>query len=243
MAIGTAIALAGASVASSAIQANSAKKAASAQSDAAMSAAELNLTAQREAIAAQQAAEDRIYEETAYSRGLGDNALGQMAGMGSFDPGEYTASDSYNFQLAEGQKSMDNMASARGMSRSGAAMKDALRFSQGLASDDYSDWYAREENTFNNEYNRLAGIANIGAGSQAQQIAATQSAASNTSNILTTGANTVGNYYTSAGDARASGYLGAGNALSGLMGDGAGLLGMYQGGYFDNQKPLNGLFS
>lgn len=243
MAIGTAIALAGIGAATGIAQTVSAKKASDAQVEASQSAAQLQLQGQREAIAAQQAAEDRVYAETAYSRQLGENALTQMSQMGAFDPGDYTASDAYGLQLTEGTNALENMSAAQGMSRSGAAMKDALRYSQDLASADYNDWYAQQETTYNNDYNRLMGIANIGSGSQAQQIAATQSTANNVSNALLSGNNAIANSYLAAGDARASGYTNTGNALSGMFGDASGLLGMYQGGYFDNQKPLSGLFS
>lgn len=230
MALG--LVLGGLAAASGIAQASAAKKASDAQVEASQNAAQLQLQGQREAIAAQKAAEDRVYAETAYSRKLGENALTKMSQMGAFDPGDYTASDEYGLQLTEGTNALNNMAAASGMSRSGAAMKDALRYSQGLAAADYSDWYAREETTYNNDYNRLLGVANIGSGSQAQQIAATQSTANNVSNALISGNNSIANSMLAAGDARASGYTNTGNALSGMFGDGAGLLGLHQGGYF-----------
>lgn len=266
MAIGTAAALAiGAGVSGVAGMA-SANKAAKAQTEAAEKSADTSLAAakyqadlalqgQRESIAAQNAALERQIALTEPLRTSGLNALAEMQSLADegFNPTGFTADPGYQFQLSEGQSALDALSASRGISRSGAAMKDALRFSQGLADQEYSDWYAREANEYANQYNMLAGIANIGSGAQAQQIGAIQSNADNTSNALmngylsagaanTAGANAASSAYLASGDARASGYQNSNNALQGMLGDFSGMLGMYQGGYFDNQKSMSGLF-
>jgi hypothetical protein len=49
----------------------------------------------------------------------------------------------------------------------------------------------------------------------------------------------VGNLMTQGGQARASGYLGQANALNQALGQGAGLYGMYSGGYFGSPNQLS----
>jgi hypothetical protein len=71
----------------------------------------------------------------------GPNASQQFLQM---DPG-------YGFRLSEGMKALDRQAAARGGLISGAALKGAQRYGQGLASQE-----------FGNAYNRLAELAQIG---------------------------------------------------------------------------------
>lgn len=245
MPLGTAAALLLGGVASAGIGANAAGKAADAQVDGANRSAQLALQGTREQIAAQDRARAEIMEATAPQRLAGQNALVTMQQMAAtpFTPTDYTKSAAHEFQLAEGEQSLERMMAARGIGRSGAAMKGALRFSQGLGSQFETDHYNREMNANNARFNKLAGIANIGSGAQAQNVNSIQSSANTTGNAIMQGNALAGNAFQQAGNARASGYQNAGKAWQGLIGDGAGTLGMYQGGYFDNQKPLSGLFS
>lgn len=57
----------------------------------------------------------------------------------------------YQFRLAEGQKAMERNASARGLRLSSGQMKDAMRFGQGLASEEYGNYL-----------NRLSGMTDMG---------------------------------------------------------------------------------
>lgn len=122
-------------------------------------------------------------------RQAGINALGKLQSgdvMGYMDP-------SYKFRLGEGLKALDRQAAARGGLISGGALKAAQRYGQEFAS-----------NEFGNAYNRLAGLAGIGQTATNQLGAAGQANAANVGNLMTGGA-----------AARASGYVGGANALTG----------------------------
>ncbi len=126
-------------------------------------------------------------------RVAGVNALANLAGgMPNWqkDPG-------YEFRQAEGLKALDRTASARGLLQSGGAMKDAMRFNQGLASDE-----------FGNAWNRQAGLAGVG-----------QTATTTGANLGQSAAQQVAQNQLGAGNARASGYVGSNNAWSGALGN------------------------
>ena len=98
----------------------------------------------------------------------------------------------YQFRYAEGMRALERSAAARGGLLSGGFARKAIRYGQDFAS-----------NEFANVYNRIANIAGVGqtANSQANQ-----------SSQFATGAINQGT--SDAGYARASGYLGQGNAYA-----------------------------
>lgn len=100
---------------------------------------------------------------------------------------------SYQFRLGEGLKALDRQAAARGGLISGGALKAAQRYGQDFASQE-----------FGNAYNRLAGLAGIG-----------QTATSNMGNAAGNYGVNAGQNYMGAANARASGYVGGANALTG----------------------------
>ena len=82
-------------------------------------------------------------------------------------------SPQYQFLQKQGQQALDRSAAARGMGYSGAQMKAAQQFGQGLASQQYDKEYDRAAQEYFNKYdqargqfgdyyNRLAGIAQGG---------------------------------------------------------------------------------
>lgn len=118
---------------------------------------------------------------------------GQSSGTGQPDYSGFYNSPDYKFALEQGQKSANASLAARGLSGSGRALKELTRFGQGLAS--------QQLNTYRNSLAALAGVG--------------QTAGTNIAGIGTnTGAN-VGQAYQNAADARASGYIASGNAISG----------------------------
>jgi len=122
-------------------------------------------------------------------------------GMQDFqqDPG-------YAFRLAEGQKAIERSAAARGGLQSGSALKAATRFGQDLGSQEYQNAFNRYQVNRANQLNPLQSL--MGAG---------QSAANTlTSAAGQQGQNQASNIY-NAGQARASGYVGSANALSGAL--------------------------
>ena len=118
---------------------------------------------------------------------------------GKFD----TSNPAYQFQLKQGQQALDRSAAARGMGASGAQMKAAQEYGQGLASQQYDKEYNRASGEFGDYFNRLAGLSQGGqqaAGSMAQAGGQYANNASNTfgdlsnaqTNILGQQANEIG---------------------------------------------------
>jgi hypothetical protein len=160
-----------------------------------LGAASSNKAANTQAAAADQATQlqrdifNKQTELQAPWQQAGVNALAKMQSgdvMGQMDP-------SYQFRLGEGLKALDRQAAARGGLISGGALKAAQRYGQDFASQE-----------FGNAYNRLASMAGLGQ-------TATNSM---NANAGTFGANAANNI-TGAANARASGYMGGVNALTG----------------------------
>jgi uncharacterized protein YukE len=157
-------------------------------------------------------------------RKQGAQSLSQLAGMmrpgtdmtTRFSSQDFRADPGYQYRLSEAQKGMDRSQAARGMLNSGAALKEAMKFGQGLASDEYQNAYNRWAQQNSDIYNRLAGLANTG-----QQ----------TSNQL---AQLSGNYASQYGqnigqaaNARASAYAAKAGANQNMLSDLMGLGSMY----------------
>ena len=135
---------------------------------------------------------------------LGDYAAGQLksrlnnnALLGDFTLKDFRADPGYQFRLSEGEKAIDRAAGARGKRYSGATLKGMQRFAQGLASSEFDRAYNRDNVNKTRTYNFLAGPINAGQGASS----------------------TVGQFLSNAGDARASGTVGASNALVGGLED------------------------
>jgi hypothetical protein len=133
-----------------------------------------------------------------------------------FGAADFETDPGYAFRLSEGMKALDRTAAARGGLLSGATLKGAQRFNQGLASQEYENAYNRYQTNRANQLNPLMGYA-VGPGMSAT--AASSGAAQNFG--MQTGQN-----LQDIGTARASGYLGSANALSGALNT-AGNLYMY----------------
>ena len=130
---------------------------------------------------------------------------------GKFD----TSNPAYQFQLKQGQQALDRSAAARGMGYSGAQMKAAQQFGQGLASQEYDKQYNRASGEFGDYFNRLAGLSQGGqqaAGSMAQ---AGGQYAQNAGNTFANLSNAQTNILGQQANARASGYAGQANAVTG----------------------------
>jgi len=137
--------------------------------------------------------------------GLGgdSNSAGYGNLLRDFSQEDFQADPGYAFRLQEGLKGMDRQAAARGGLISGGALKAAQRYGQNMASNEYQNAYNRYNQNRNLNYNMLTGQQAVGQGATAAQNAASQNYA--------TGA---GQAIQNAGDARASGYIGAANAWS-----------------------------
>lgn len=217
------------SVAGGAIAASAAGKAADTQSQAAMSAAQLQKQSADEALAFQKQQYDTQQKNLAPWLSAGTTAINQLAGekVPSFqaptganeqnDPG-------YQFRLSEGQKALENSASARGGLLSGGTAKAIAKYSQDYASNEYGNVYNRAMGEYNTNvlgpYNRLSALAGIGQQAQATGAAQGQAATGNITNILENSGQQQANTLQNAAAARASGYAAGGNiwgsTISGL---------------------------
>ena len=193
------------------IAASGAKKAASAQEQAA-----------REALAAQERMFQKQLELQEPFRQAGLTAqqqIMQLLGIGGdqtapgygslakpFGMDQFEADPGYAFRQAEGMKALERSASARGNLLSGSTMKGIQRFGQDLASQEYQNAFNRYQVERAARLNPLQSLMGSG-----------QSAV----NTMTGAAGQAGqaqaqNLY-GIGQARASGYIGSANALAGAL--------------------------
>lgn len=101
----------------------------------------------------------------------GTNALNQLAQLNSGNYSSFNESPDYQWTQQQGLQGLDRSAAARGSLYSGGQQADVLNYSQGLASQQY-----------NNYYNKIQNLAGMG-----------QSAANALSGVNTNYANAVGN--------------------------------------------------
>ena len=160
-------------------------------------------------------------------RQLGVMGDAGSAGYGSlatpFSATDFTADPGYGFRLAEGQKALERSAAARGNLLSGATMKGTLNYGQGLASQEYQNAFNRYTAERDARYGKLLGLTNIGANAANTMTGATGVAGGNIANMQQAG-----------GEATASGYVGATNAINSGIGN--------VSSYFQN-KPLNDMLA
>jgi len=217
--------------------ARQARKAANVQAEAADRAAQV----QRDTAAEQLDLQRRMYEESVARQQpfleAGRGALNQLIPLATqytqFGMDQFQQDPGYQFRLEEGMKALDRQAAARGGLISGGALKAAQRYGQGLASQEYQNAFNRYQAERAAQLQPLQSLAGVGQ-TTAQQIgAAGQAYGQAGSNVLGQMASNVGNLGTSAAQARASGYVGGANALTGAFGTGL--------NYYQNQQLLNRL--
>lgn len=119
----------------------------------------------------------------------------------------FTADPGYQFRLSQGQDAVNALAGAKGGLFSGATLQALADYNQGLASQEYGNYFAR-----------LSGLAGQGLGAASGQATAATNAASGVSNALA-----------GVGNAQSAGAIGVGNAISGAINNGIGIWGYQQG--------------
>jgi hypothetical protein len=137
----------------------------------------------------------------------GDPEYGSL--MRDFSAGDFQADPGYQFRQAEGQKGLERSAAARGGLLSGGAVREAMRFNSGLASQEYGNAFNRFQTNRTNKLNPLQSLMGAGQASSNTLGSAAQSYGAN-----------AGNTMMQAGSARASGTMGAANAISSGIGQG-----------------------
>jgi hypothetical protein len=173
----------------------------------------------------------------------GDKTAAGYGSMGkAFGTDQFQQDPGYAFRQSEGMKALERSAAARGNLLSGSAMKGIQRFGQDLASQEYQNAFNRYQVERSAKLNPLQSL--MGSGQSA-------------TNVLTgaagqMGQNEASNIY-NAGQARASGYIGQGNALNTALGQVAGIAGQlpmqnammdyYRSGMPDYRTPGGGFGS
>lgn len=138
----------------------------------------------------------------------GRAGLNDLNRLAAGDSSQFFTDPGYNFARTEGQRGIERSAAARGGATGGNALRALSQFNQGLASQQYGDYY-----------NRTAARAGVG-----------QTTANNLASLGQNTANNIGNNLMAAGDARASGIVGQSNALTGGLSSLANLYAYRQGG-------------
>lgn len=186
-------------VGSSLLGASAANKAANTQAAAANRAADLQYKQYQENVQRQKPFYD-----------VGVNALPELVQASKYTPfgmDQFQADPGYAFRLKEGQQALDRQAAARGGLISGGALKAAQRYGQEMGSQEYTNAFNRYQAERQARLGPLQSLTGMGQ-TTAQQIGgAGQTMAGN-----------VGNAMGSAAAARASGYVGGANALTGGLG-------------------------
>jgi hypothetical protein len=152
---------------------------------------------------------------------LGAGAAGQLKNLltgvnGGYSQQILSQMPGYQFQLQQGLESTQNGFAAKGLGSSGAAMKGAADYVNGLTASNLSNFY-----------NMLMGGTQVGANAASVQ-------AQNTSNLTTAGANALMGGATNAASlgmagatAAAAGQVGAANAIAGGISNAGNTFGQY----------------
>lgn len=160
---------------------------------------------------AQIQAQQQAREDQAPWRNVGtgaENMLGSLYGINpdgttgnsalqSQAMSNFTNTPDYQFAYNQGLQAVDRSMAAKGLLGSGGALKGVTEFGQGLASQQ-----------FGNYYNRLLSLSQLG-----------QSAASGTAANTLASANSIANTLGNIGTAQASGTVGSTNALTSALGN------------------------
>lgn len=137
----------------------------------------------------------------------------------AFTLADFQKDPGYEFRRTEGQRGVEASASARGGLLSGGTLKALDRYNQDYASGEYGKAFDRYQTDLTGRFNRLSSLAGTGQTATRDTV----DAGTNLTGQLQTGANNISNNIAAAGNARASGYVAAGNAV----GNAAGNIGQY----------------
>lgn len=181
-----------------------------------LGAASSRSAAKTQANAAGQAADlqreqfERQLELQAPFREAGVRALNKLEAASEYTPfgmDQFQADPGYAFRFQQGQKALERSAAARGGLISGNTGGALQQFGQGLASQEYQNAFNRYQAERQARLGPLQSLAGVGQTSVNQLGAAGQNYAMGMGEALGAGA-----------QARASGYMGAANAIGGGVG-------------------------
>lgn len=175
------------------------------------SAANTQAQAAREAGDVQREIFERQVELGKPYREAGEQALNKLIPLATeytpFGMQQFQADPGYAFRLSEGQKALERSAAARGGLMGGATGKALARFGQEMGSQEYQNAFNRYQAERQARLNPLQSLAGVG------QTAA-QNLAGQAGQFGSNLAETIG----AGAQARASGYMGAANAITGGLG-------------------------
>ena len=149
--------------------------------------------------------------------------------LGNFTPEAFQAGmdPGYAFRQQQGEQGLQRLAAARGGLGSGGAMKDAMTFNQGLASQEFGNAFNRFQTNRANTMGDYTGAFNRFQSSNAAKLNPLQSlmgsGQSSANQVGQAGANyatQAGSNMMGAGNARAAGMVGGANAMSNAIGQG-----------------------
>jgi len=139
-----------------------------------------------------------------FGRG-GMTSLASMGGAAGAEAALMSA-PGFQFRIAEGQKALERSAAARGTLLTGGTLKAITRYGQDFASNEY-----------NNRYNQLYGLSNLGLNAAQSSANLGSSYAANTGNLYQNQANAGTGLITSGANAQAAGTAGGANANAGAL--------------------------
>lgn len=197
-----AAAVVGGAVIGGAVASRSADKAADAQAESAQLASDTELEMF-----------EQNREDYAPWREAGVGALSQLTAgtkpggeyMRDFGMADFEADPGYEFRQTEGRRMLEGSAAGRGGLLSGLTLKALSKYGQDLASQEYGSAYNRYNADLDRRFNRLSGIAGTG-----------QTATRDVAQMGSQTASNIAQNQIGAGNARASGYVAQGNAMSGV---------------------------
>jgi hypothetical protein len=154
----------------------------------------------------------------------GKDALNKLIPLASeykqFGVQQFQADPGYAFRMSEGMKGLERSAAARGGLLSGGALKGIQRYGQDLASQEYQNAFNRYQTERTARLAPLQSLAGVGQTTATQLGQSGQTMAANVGQSMQAGA-----------AARASGYVGQANALTGALNTGL--------NYYQSQQMMN----
>lgn len=187
-----------------AIGADSSRKAANTQADAARYASDTTERMYDKGVAL-----NEPWRQTGLGA-LSDLAAGSKTGgdfMRDFTMADFQADPGYAFRVAQGQKGLEASAAARGGLLSGGTGKDLVNYGQEAGSQEFSNAYNRFNADRDRRFNRLSSLA--GTGQTATRDVTQQGAAA---------AGQMGEYATQGANASAAGSIARGNSINNAIG-------------------------
>ena len=125
----------------------------------------------------------------------------------------FEASPGYQWMQDESMRNIQRNAASQGLLESGDTMRDMLRQSQGLAQQDYYNWWGNLSGNYENYQNRLAALASAGMGNTGNDMAFNLGQSQGNTGMQS-GAN-LANLYANQGSAGLGATLNTGAGMSG----------------------------